>query len=71
MPPSEAPPKVWMRKDPATAAQGINGIVDRGRRDHNILLVVREWKNHNLAAAISFVQTTPAIDNNFCRRLLR
>jgi hypothetical protein len=32
---------------------------------------VREWKNHDLAAALAFVQTSPAIDNNLRQRLLR
>jgi hypothetical protein len=67
----EGATRVWMRHDPATAAQWAAGIVDRGRRDHSITQIVREWKNHDLAAALAFVQTTPAIDHNLRERLLR
>jgi hypothetical protein len=60
-----------MRNDPATAAQWAAGIVDRGKRDHSITQIVREWKNHDTAAALAFVRMTPAIDDNLRQRLLR
>jgi hypothetical protein len=40
-------------------------------RGRTISQVVSEWKKSDSPAAIAFVQSTPTIDNNLRKRLLR
>lgn len=67
----EGAARIWMRNDPATAAQWAAGIVDRSNREQSIAQIVREWKNQDMDAALSFIRSTPAIDENLRQRLLR
>ena len=59
------------RTDPASAAQWATSITDNGARGRTISQVVSEWKKSDSPAAMAFVQSTPTIDNNLRKRLLR
>lgn len=67
----EGATRVWMRNDPAGAAQWATSIDDRRKRDYRITQIVYEWKNHDEGAALTFVRTTPVLEEDLRKRLLQ